>query len=59
MLEYGINHDKLSFYNSDLIVSLDLQQPMQSVPITTNVVSVNPVQARCTQYTTFCQKVCQ
>ena len=59
MLEYGINHGKLSFYNSDRIVLLNLQQPMQSVPITTNVVSVNPVQARCTQYTTLCHKVCQ
>jgi hypothetical protein len=29
---------------------LDLQLPMQSVPITTNVVSLNPVQARCTRY---------
>ena len=28
----------------------DLQLPMQSVPITTNVVSSNPYQARCTQY---------
>ena len=30
---------------------LDLQLHMQSVPITTNVVSSNPTQARCTQYT--------
>ena len=29
---------------------LDLQLPMQSVPITTNVVSLNPTQARCTRY---------
>jgi hypothetical protein len=29
---------------------LDLQLPMQSVPITTEVVSLNPVQARCTRY---------
>jgi len=29
---------------------LDLPLPMQSVPITTRVVSLNPVQARCTRY---------
>ena len=29
---------------------LDLQLPMQSVPITTTVVSLNPAQARCTWY---------
>ena len=29
---------------------LDLQLPMQSVPITTNIVSSNPTQARCTIY---------
>jgi len=28
--------------------SLDLELPMQSVPITTNVVSLNSNQARCT-----------
>ena len=28
---------------------LDLQLPMQSVPITTSIVSSNPAQARCTQ----------
>ena len=28
----------------------DLQLPRQSVPITTEVVSLNPAQARCTQY---------
>jgi hypothetical protein len=31
---------------------------MQSVPITTTVVSSNPAQARCT-HTTLCNKVCQ
>ena len=31
---------------------VDLQVPMQSVPITTNVVSTNPTQAKC-------DKVCQ
>jgi hypothetical protein len=31
-----------------IVLWLDLQLPMQSVPITTNVVSSNPVQARCT-----------
>jgi len=29
---------------------VDLQPPMQSVPITTNVVGSNPSQARCTRY---------
>jgi hypothetical protein len=29
---------------------VDVQLPVQSVPITTKVVSSNPVQARCTQY---------
>jgi len=29
---------------------LDLQLPVQSVPITTKVVSSNPVQVRCTRY---------
>jgi len=32
------------------VVVVDLQLPMQSVPITTNVVSLNPLHARCTQY---------
>ena len=30
--------------------SLDLKLPMQSVPITTNVVNSNPAQVRCTRY---------
>jgi len=29
---------------------LDLQLPVQSVPITTKVVNFNPAQARCTRY---------
>ena len=33
-----------------IIWYLDLQIPMQSVPITTNVVSSNSTQARCTRY---------
>jgi hypothetical protein len=33
-----------------IIWYLDLQLPMQSVPITTEVVSSNPTQMRCTQY---------
>ena len=37
---------------------LDLQLPMQSVSFTTNFVSSNPVQTRCT-HTTLCDKVCQ
>ena len=32
-----------------IVCWLDLQLPIQSVPITTNVVSLNP-QARCTRY---------
>jgi len=32
---------------------LDLQLPVQLVPITTNIVSLNPAQARCT---TLCDK---
>ena len=35
---------------------MDLQLPMQSVSITTDVVSSNIVKARCT---TLCDKVCQ
>ena len=41
-----------------IVWSLDLQLPVQSVPITTNVVSSNPAQASCT-HTTLCDKVCQ
>ena len=33
-----------------IVWELDLQLPMQSVPITTNIVSLNSAQARCTQY---------
>ena len=40
------------FLHWDFIWSLDLQLPMQSVPITTNFVSLNPD-------TTLCDKVCQ
>ena len=29
---------------------LDIQLPMKSLPITTNVLSSNPTQARCTRY---------
>ena len=32
------------------IILLALELSMQSVPITTNVVSSNPAQARCTRY---------
>ena len=31
-------------------MELDVQLPMQSVPITTKVVSSNPSRARCTRY---------
>jgi hypothetical protein len=33
--------------------------PMLSMPITTNVVSLNIAQARCTRYTILCDTVCQ
>ena len=37
---------------------LDLQLPVQSVPITTNGYEFNPAQARCTR-SKLCDKVCQ
>jgi hypothetical protein len=33
-----------------VVTVMDLQLPMPSVPITTEVVSSNPAQARCTRY---------
>jgi len=33
-----------------IVWQLDLQLPMQSVPITTNIVSSNPAHARCIRY---------
>ena len=33
--------------------------PMPQVPITINIVSLNPTQARCTLDATLCDKVCQ
>jgi len=33
-----------------IVWQLDLQLPMQLVPIPTNVVSSNPTQSRCTRY---------
>ena len=33
-----------------IVWQLDLQLPMQSVPITTEVVSLNLTQVRCTRY---------
>ncbi len=38
---------------------LDLELPVQSVPITTKVVSSNPVLWRDVLNTTLCDKVCQ
>ena len=38
---------------------LDLQLPMQPVPITTNVVSLEPRLWRGVLDTTLCDKVCQ
>ena len=32
------------------VLLLDFQLPVQSVPITTNVVGSNPTQARCARY---------
>jgi hypothetical protein len=41
-------------YSGDVVVvivrQLDLKLAMQSVPITTNVVSSNPAQVRCSRY---------
>ena len=36
-----------------IVWQLDLQLPMQSVPITTNVMSLNPTQVGCTRYSTM------
>jgi len=33
-----------------IVWKVDLHLPLQSVPITTNVASSNPAQARCTRY---------
>jgi predicted GNAT superfamily acetyltransferase len=33
-----------------IVWELDLQLPVQSVPITINVVSSNPIQVRCTRH---------
>jgi len=33
-----------------MVVIVDLQLPVQSVPITTNVLSLNPAQGMCTRY---------
>jgi hypothetical protein len=38
---------------------LDLQLPVKSVPITTKVVSLNPVHGDGVLDTTLCDKVCQ
>ena len=45
MFPIFISYLSLIFYCFEN-VSLYLQQPMQSVPITTNVVSLNPTQAK-------------
>jgi hypothetical protein len=42
-----------------IVWQLDLQLPVQSVPITTNVVSSNPRSWRGVLDTTLCDKVCQ
>jgi len=38
---------------------LNEQLPVQSVPITTTVVSLNPVHGKVYSDTTLCDKVCQ
>ena len=48
--------NKYSTFTKSTIRSMDLKLPMQSVSITTNVVSSNLAKARCT---TLCDKVCQ
>jgi hypothetical protein len=50
--EISLGKDKFQLKVKEHI--LDLQLPMQSVPITTNVASLNPVQARCTRYNIMC-----
>ena len=42
-----------------MVVILDLLLPMQSMPITTNIVSVNPAQRQGVLDTTLWDKVCQ
>ena len=46
------NRNSLARRGSDrmVVTAMDLQLPMPSVPITTEVVSSNPAQARCTRY---------
>ena len=46
----------IKVYHAHLDIQHLIQLLMQSVPITTNVASLNPAQARCT---TLCDKVCQ
>ena len=44
--------EKIDFVGAVVVVilwKLDLKLPMQSMPITTNAVSSNPAQARCTR----------
>ena len=50
----------LNWCRQDCMVVGFITIAMQSVPITTNVMSSNPTQARCILvYTTLCDKVCQ
>ena len=55
IFKLNINFKSRDHHGHDRMVvwSLDLQLPMQSVPITTNVVSTNPAQVRCTRYSGF------
>ena len=56
MLELGLEPSGLGVVVAVIVWQLDLQLPMQSVPITNDAVSSNLNQARCT---TLCDKVCQ
>jgi hypothetical protein len=42
-----------------IVCQLDLQLPLQSVPITTKVVTSNPAHGEVLYDTTLCDKVCQ
>jgi hypothetical protein len=54
-ISWIVDHHYLGTVVVVILWLLDLQLPMQSVDVTTNVVSSNPIQAICT----LCDKVCQ
>jgi len=45
-----VKHSSIGAIVVVIVWYLDLQLAVQSVPITTEVVSLNPTQARCTRY---------